>query len=91
MTETTNRCPNCSLENVYFSRKRGIYICEDCNHEFTLGKPVIPLRIFLSYGHDANEELVERIKADLEQRGHNVWFVRSEIKFRDDWRREINV
>ena len=48
-----------------------------------------PLRIFLSYGHDANEELVRRIKTDLEKRGHDVWFDKSEIKFGDDWRHSI--
>jgi hypothetical protein len=47
------------------------------------------LRIFLSYGHDSNEELVKLIKADLEKRGHDVWIDRSEIKFGDDWRRSI--
>jgi len=47
------------------------------------------MRIFLSYGHDANEELVRRIKADLEKRGHDVWFDKSEIRFGDDWRRAI--
>ena len=31
------------------------------------------LRLFLSFGHDASEELVRRIKADLEARGHEVW------------------
>ena len=48
-----------------------------------------PLRIFLSYGHDAKEELVRRIKADLEKRGHDVWFDKNEIKFGDEWRRSI--
>jgi hypothetical protein len=52
-------------------------------------KRFTPIRIFLSYGHDANEELVRRIKADLEKRGHNVWFDKSEIKFGDDWRHAI--
>ncbi len=47
------------------------------------------LRIFLSYGHDANEELVRRIKADLEERGHDVWFDKTDIKAGDDWRRAI--
>ena len=47
------------------------------------------MRIFLSYGHDSNEELVLRIKANLEKRGHDVWFDKSEIRFGDDWRREI--
>ena len=48
-----------------------------------------PLRIFLSYGHDANEELVCLIRADLEARGHDVWFDKTEIKAGDDWRRAI--
>ena len=48
-----------------------------------------PLRIFLSYGHDANEELVRKIKADLEKRGHDVWFDKNDIKFGDEWRRAI--
>lgn len=47
------------------------------------------MRIFLSYGHDNNEELVRRIKADLEQRGHDVWFDKSETKFSGEWRRSI--
>jgi hypothetical protein len=47
------------------------------------------MRIFLSYGHDGNEELVRRIKADLENRGHDVWFDKNEIKFGDEWRRAI--
>lgn len=33
-----------------------------------------PRRIFLSYGHDENEEVVRMIKVDLEARGHDVWF-----------------
>jgi hypothetical protein len=47
------------------------------------------MRIFLSYGHDANEELVRRIKTDLESRGHDAWFDKSKIRFGDDWRRQI--
>jgi hypothetical protein len=47
------------------------------------------IRIFLSYGHDRNEELVRFIKADLEKRGHDVWFDKNEIKFGDEWRRAI--
>lgn len=47
------------------------------------------LRIFLSYGHDSSEELVRLIKTDLEQRGHDVWFDKSDIKAGDDWRRAI--
>lgn len=48
-----------------------------------------PLRIFLSYGHDANEELVRWIKADLKKRGHDVWLDENKIKVGDVWRRSI--
>ncbi len=84
-----DRCPKCRSDNVVFSKKRGVNVCEDCHHEFAHEQPVVPLRIFLSYGHDGNEELVRLIKADLERRGHDVWFDKSEIKFGDEWRRSI--
>jgi hypothetical protein len=83
------RCPKCSSENVIFSKKRDLHVCEDCHHEFTPAKPFAPLRIFLSYGHDNNEALVRRIRGDLEKRGHDVWFDKSEIKGGHDWRRSI--
>ena len=83
------KCPKCSSENVVFSKKRRVHYCEDCEFEVTPEVPISPLRIFLSYGHDASEELVRMIKTDLEKRGHDVWFDKSEIKFGDDWRRDI--
>ena len=47
------------------------------------------MKIFFSYPHDANAPLVERIKADLEKRGHEVWFDADQIKSGDDWRNAI--
>ncbi len=82
-------CPKCASVNVIFSKKRVVNVCEDCGSEFAADKPSTPLRIFLSYGHDANEELVRRIKTDLEKRRHDVWFDKNEIKFGDEWRRSI--
>jgi hypothetical protein len=52
-------------------------------------RKVNKLRIFLSYGHDANEELVRMIKADMGKRGHGEWFGKNENKFEDDWRKTI--
>ena len=52
-------------------------------------KPNNSVRIFFSYGHDGNQELVLRIKADIESRGHSTWIDSSKIKAGDDWRREI--
>jgi transcription initiation factor TFIIIB Brf1 subunit/transcription initiation factor TFIIB len=75
---TEIQCPKCKSANVMFSKKRNLHICEDCQCEFVPEKVVKPMRIFLSYGHDANEELVRRIKADLEKRGHYVWFTKTD-------------
>ena len=47
------------------------------------------MKIFFSYPHDRNAPLVERIKADLEARGHEVWFDAAQIKSGDDWRNAI--
>ena len=82
-------CPKCASDDVRFTEKQSRYGCEACGHNFVAEKPHAPLRIFLSYGHDSNEELVRRIKADLEELGHNVWFDKSDIKSGDDWRRSI--
>jgi hypothetical protein len=47
------------------------------------------VRIFLSYGHDQNAPLVERIAGDLRAAGHEVWIDTAEIKGGQDWRRSI--
>lgn len=83
-------CPKCGSDDLAYFNKRNEYRC-DCGHNFAphISKSVKPMRIFLSYGHDRNEELVLRIKADLEVLGHDVWLDREEIKFADDWRHKI--
>ena len=78
-------CPRCGevLVNV-----GAFWVCPE--HGQIADEPEShPLRIFLSYGHDINEELVRRIKVDLEARGHDVWFDQDEIKGGQDWRRSI--
>jgi len=83
------RCPSCDSVNVIFSKKRQRHVCEDCDYELLSVTKGSSIRVFLSYGHDSNEELVRRIKSDLEQRWHDVWFDKNEIKFGDDWRASI--
>jgi WD40 repeat protein len=53
------------------------------------GKLTAPMRIFLSYGHDDNIELVNRIKSDLKARGHDIWFDLDKINHGNDWRQRI--
>lgn len=47
------------------------------------------MKLFFSYGHDENEEIVMRLKQDIERREHSVWIDKSQIKSGDDWRRTI--
>jgi hypothetical protein len=84
-------CPKCQSAETFYSGERKEYHCGGCSHrwKFAASLEHHSLRIFLSYGHDPNEELVLLIKADLEKRGHDVWFDKSEIKTGDDWRRAI--
>lgn len=85
MTNETVHCPKCHQPPT---RVGQFWVCPE-HGQISQEKPFTALRLFLSYGHDANEELVRRIKSDLEKRGHDVWFDKSEIKAGDDWRRAI--
>lgn len=93
-----NKCPFCGSDNIYFSKKRKLFVCEDCDETFSdrqLSEGAPPtslsggLELFFSYGHDRNRFLVERIKKDLEKRGHHVWIDTNEIKAGDYWRDDI--
>ena len=84
MTETTY-CPQCKQPLTQVGK---FWVCPE-HGQVPTEQPCAPLRIFLSYGHDSNEELVRTIKVDLEKRGHDVWFDKNEIKFGDEWRRSI--
>jgi hypothetical protein len=46
-------------------------------------------RIFLSYGHDEHRTLAERLKEDLQARGHAVWFDADRLVSGADWERYI--
>jgi WD40 repeat protein len=76
------KCPHCYLEAAQVG---AFWICPT-HGQLPEPQPFSPLRIFLSYGHDSNEELVRCIKTDLENRGHDVWFDKTKIRPGDDWR-----
>jgi len=79
------KCPQC---NQALTQVGQFFVCPE-HGQMSVDKPFVPLRIFLSYGHDSNEELVRLIKRDLGKRGHEVWFDKNEIKGGYDWRRSI--
>ncbi len=82
-------CPQCHSDDVYYSKKRAIYVCEDCEHQFLNEKQIASQKLFFSYGHDPNTELVLKLKEDLESRGHTVWLDKAQIKTGDHWRQCI--
>lgn len=64
-------CPQCRIQMTQVGE---FWICP-MHGQMVEPQSFGSLRIFLSYGHDRNEELVRRIKADLENRGHDAWVV----------------
>ncbi len=83
-------CQQCKVELIKVGK---FWICPE-HGQIDQDKPVAPLCIFLSYGHDENETLVRMIKAHLEERGHSVWFDKNPEKEKgirpgEDWRRAI--
>jgi tetratricopeptide (TPR) repeat protein len=52
-------------------------------------KPDAALRVFLSYGHDEHAELADRLKRDLQGRGHVVWFDQERLTSGEDWEHRI--
>ena len=98
------KCPHCSSADTTWKAKAAKWECNACEERFpgespapdaftpkveVEAKAAKPKRIFFSYGHDANRELVDRFKADLESRGHRVWIDYKEIGSWDDWKGTI--
>ncbi len=50
-----------------------------------------PLRVFVSYGHDEHQNLADRLRSDLHERGHEVWFDKAELHGGDDWEHAIEA
>jgi hypothetical protein len=89
------KCPYCSSTDTIFKAKAGKWECNSCEERFEgassdssaptpapATKAAKPKRIFFSYGHDANRELIDRFKT---YRGvfvvANRWFLLYEYFF----------
>lgn len=98
MDQHSTFCPSCLSTDTRYRPSRSEWICEACDHRW-MPKPSegisptkkadVPLKIFLSYGHDEYVKDAERIKSDLEQRGHVVWFDQEILKSGIDWEQYI--
>ena len=83
------KCPDCFSENVYFSKKHNSFCCEECGVMFEQKKEFVSQKVFISYGHDKNRDIVNVIKDRLKKRGHNPWIDSIEIAPGNDWRSKI--
>lgn len=88
-------CPQCDSSETLFKNKLNKWLCTDCGETFEPPLPAEvnapslaanPKRIFFSYGHDFNQPLIDRFKADLEKRGHSVWIDYKQLGTWDDWK-----
>ena len=82
-------CPFCASEYIIFSKKKNKYFCEDCEKSFDTPSESKGMRIFLSYGHDKNAVVVQKIKDYLIAHNYDVWIDTSEIPAGKDWRERI--
>jgi WD40 repeat protein/transposase-like protein len=81
------KCPQCGSSAVVFTTEPGRQpcTCRDCGYGFEPRYAVTPRRIFISYGHDEHAALAVRLKTDLAERGHEVWFDLERLAPGDDW------
>ena len=93
---TSTQCPLCESSGTVFQEQVQKWLCSECLHEFVpkgegdaLPETKGGKRIFFSYGHDGNQELVDRFKTELEARGHRVWKDCERIGPWDDWKAKI--
>ena len=82
-------CPYCSSEDIFYSKKRKTYLCGDCDRMFTEFATEKGMRVFISYGHDDNQSLVDQIKDYLVEHGYDVWIDTSCIPKGSSWRERI--
>ena len=83
------KCPQCGAADPMFSKKRQVYVCDECGCEFAMEKPFVSHRVFVSYGHDEHAVLAMRLRDDLCQRGHEAWFDEERLLPSYDW--ELNI
>jgi hypothetical protein len=65
-------CPLCNQADPLYSKRRKIFICEYCDHEFVPEASFDPQRIFVSYGRDEHMSLACQLLEVLPERGHEV-------------------
>ena len=79
------KCPECEQPLTQVGQ---FWICPQ-HGQVSLEKPFVPMRVFLSYGHDEHTSLARRLHDDLNVRGHQVWFDEERLSPGHDWESHI--
>ena len=96
MSNLPSLCPTCGSGEIHHRKSRGDWICDACEHTWTPTLPILPggipttkTRLFLSYGRRDAKPLADRLHADLEARGFEVWKDSRQIRSGRAWEQEI--
>ncbi len=71
-----HNCPQCKNEHKFELNTQSKHVCTNCNKEML--SSFSKQNVFLTYSNDHNKQVVEKIKLDMEARGHVV-FIDKEI------------
>src|SRR5688572_7678897 len=96
MSQSNAPCPKCGSTDSSFRPKSGNWICNACDHLWrTAPEDAVPVqaarkaRLFLSYGRKDGATLADRLRADLEIQGFEVWQDARRIRSGHAWEEEI--
>ena len=96
MSNMPSLCPTCGSGEIHHRKSRGDWICDACEHTWTPtlpsspdGIPTTKTRLFLSYGRRDAKPLADRLHADLEAHGFEVWKDTRQIRSGRAWEQEI--
>jgi WD40 repeat protein len=91
-----NACPKCGSTEIHHRKSRGDWICDQCEHAWKPDRSTSAdqaaaskTRLFLSYGRRDARQLADRLRADLEARGFEVWQDTRQIRSGREWELEI--
>src|SRR5437762_7416587 len=92
MNDRPSICPKCGSAETHQRKTRGDWICDQCDHAWRpapadpVGQtPPAKTRLFLSYGRHDAKHLADRLHADLEARGFEVWQDTRQIRSGHAW------
>src|SRR5215468_115094 len=94
MTATTTVCPQCGSAEIHYRQSRNDWVCDTCEYRWqpaAAEPPRVKARLFLSYGRRDASDLADRLRADLEARGYEIWQDTRRIRSGTEWEEEIKA